>query len=215
MKLYTYDSAPNPQRVRFFLVEKGLDVASETVDLATQTQLSDAYRAINDRCDVPFLVLDDGTGIGEVEAICRYLEEIQPRPPLFGRDPVERARVAMWTHRMEAEGLQAGMEAYRNGHPWFAGRGLVGPRGYSQIPDLAERGRRRVEQFFESLDRRLAEVPHVAGAAFSIADITAYVSLDFAARARLRPAESLSHLARWREAVGQRPGAAVCARRRR
>jgi glutathione S-transferase len=53
------------------------------VDLAKGEQHSDAYRAINPRRVVPTLVLEDGTAIGEVLAIWRYLEEVYPTPPLL------------------------------------------------------------------------------------------------------------------------------------
>ena len=85
MKLYDGGRAPNPRRVRIFLAEKGITVATEQVDLGQLQQRSDAYSAINPMQRVPALVLDDGTVITELIAICRYFEALQPDPPLFGR----------------------------------------------------------------------------------------------------------------------------------
>jgi len=72
MKLYDGGRAPNPRRVRIFLAEKGITVATEQVDLGQLAQRSDAYTAINPMQRVPALVLDDGTVIAESIAICRY-----------------------------------------------------------------------------------------------------------------------------------------------
>jgi len=82
LKLYHSTSSPNSRRVRIFLAEKGLTVPLVPVDLAKGEQHSDAYRAINPRCVVPTLVLEDGTAIGEVLAIWRYVEEAY-RPLLY------------------------------------------------------------------------------------------------------------------------------------
>ena len=74
LKLYHSTASPNSRRVRMFLAEKGLTVPLVPVDLAKGEQHSDAYRVINARRVVPTLVLEDGTAIGEVLAIWRYLE---------------------------------------------------------------------------------------------------------------------------------------------
>src|SRR6202171_1232683 len=105
--------------VRIFLAEKGLSIPLVTVDLGKGEQHSDAYRAINPRRVVPTLVLEDGTAIGEVPAICRYIEEVNPAPPLLGETAKEKAEVSMWERRAELEGFATVMEAIRN-----AARGL-------------------------------------------------------------------------------------------
>jgi glutathione S-transferase len=75
-KLFHSAASPNSRQVRTFLAEKGIAIPLAPVDLAMGEQHSDAYRAINPRRVVPTLVLEDGTAIGEVPAIWRYLEEI-------------------------------------------------------------------------------------------------------------------------------------------
>jgi glutathione S-transferase len=52
---------------------------------------------------MPLLELDDGTQLAESVAICRYVEELHPDPPLFGATPIERALIEMWNRRMELE----------------------------------------------------------------------------------------------------------------
>ena len=84
MKLYNSPFAPNPRRVRIFLAEKGLAVPTVDVDLARLDQRSEDFSALNPFQTVPALTLDDGVVLAESIAICRYFEEIQPDPPLFG-----------------------------------------------------------------------------------------------------------------------------------
>src|ERR1700723_3916902 len=110
LKLYHAAASPNSRRVRIFLAEKGLKPTLIPVDLGAGEQHSDAYRAINPRRVVPALVLEDGTTIGEVPAIWRYLEEAYPTPPLLGSTPKDKALVTMWERRAELEGFAAVME---------------------------------------------------------------------------------------------------------
>ncbi len=209
MKFYDCATAPSPRRVRIFIAEKGIDLETVQVDLSSGEQFSDAFRAINPDCVVPALVLDDGTCLSEVTAICQYLEEYKPEPTLWGDNATERAFATAWNAKAEQQGLTGMAEAFRNSAPGLKGRALPGPNGYEQIPELAARGRQRVQDFFEKLDAQLADNEYVAGGHYSIADITAMVFVDFAKRARIEPPESLTHLARWYGAVSSRPSAAV------
>ena len=207
MRLFDCSTAPSPRRVRFFAAEKNLELELVPVDLASGEQFSDAYREINPDCVVPTLELDDGTCITEATAICLYLEEVQPQPALFGANAKERAIAAMWNAKAEQQGLWAMADAFRNHAHGLKGRALPGPLGYEQIPELAERGKRRVLAFFQMLDARLAEHEFLAGDRFTIADITAVVTVDFAARLKIEIGEHAPRLARWYASVSARPGA--------
>jgi glutathione S-transferase len=207
MKFYDCRTAPSPRRVRIFMAEKAVEIPTVQVDLRNDEQFSAAYRAINPQCMVPYLVLDDGTGIGEAAAICRFLEMAYPDPPLLGATARDRGVVAMWDHRMEVEGFMAVAEAFRNSTPGLKGRAFAGPRGYEQIPALVERGKARVRAFLAELDRRLGDTEFIAGPHYTIADITALVSIDFAGRMKLAIPEDHAHLKRWHEAVSARPSA--------
>lgn len=210
LKLYQSNASPNSRRVRIYLAEKGICANLIPVDLGAKEQFSDAYRAINPRSVVPTLVLDDGTAIGEVPAIMRYLEEMYPEPPLFGATPKERALTTMWERRMELEGFAAVMEAVRNAVPGLKGRAIAGPHGYDQIPALVERSKQRVANFYTDLNARLKEVPFIAGDRFSVADITAVVAVDFAAKGISLPIpEEHGASKRWYEKVSARPGVAA------
>ena len=210
LKLYHSTSSPNSRRVRMFLAEKGLTVPLAPVDLAKGEQHSDAYRAVNARRVVPTLVLEDGTAIGEVLAIWRYLEEAYPTPPLLGSTPKDKALVTMWERRAELEGFAAVMEGVRNASERLKGRAIAGPYDYDQVPALVERSRLRVKNFYADLDARLAARPFVAGDHFSAADITGLVTVDFAAKAMSFPVpDERKALRRWVEKVSSRPSAAV------
>jgi glutathione S-transferase len=210
MKLHHSASSPNSRRVRIFLAEKGLSIPLVTIDLGKGEQHSDAYRVINSRRVVPTLVLEDGTAIGEVPVICRYIEEVHPTPPLFGETAKEKALVAMWERRAELEGFASVMEAIRNSAPGLKSRAIAGPHDYEQIPELAERSKLRVKNFFADFDDRLGEAPFVAGQRFSVADITALVTVDFAAKAINFPVpDEHRSLKRWYDVVSSRPSMAA------
>ena len=210
MKLYQNAGSPNSRRVRIFLAEKGLSIALIPIDLGKGEQHSDAYRAINPRRVVPTLVLEDGTAIGEVPAILRYLEEVRPQTPLHGESAKERALVTMWERRVEQEGFASVMEAIRNTLAGLKGRAIAGPHDYDQIPALVERSKLRVRNFLADLNARLTEVPFVAGEHYSIADITALVTVDFAAKAINIPlSDEHPALRRWYELVSKRPSASA------
>ncbi len=205
MKLYQSNASPNSRRVRIYLAEKGISMPLVPVDLGVREQFSDAYAAINPRRVVPTLVLEDGTAIGEVPAIQRYLEEIHPEPPLLGSTPKAKALVAMWERRVEMEGFASVMEAVRNAVPGLKDRAIAGPHDYEQIPALAERSRQRVGHFYADFNARLADVPLVAGDEFSVADITAVVTVDFATKAAGLPIRGEhTALKRWYDLVSAR-----------
>ena len=208
LKLYHAPTSPNSRRVRLFLAEKGISVPLVSIDLGAGEQNGAAYRAINPRRVVPTLVLEDGTAIGEVLAIWRYLEETYPAPPLLGTTPKDKALVTMWERRAELEGFAAVMEGVRNAAQRLAGRAIAGPHDYAQIPELIDRSRRRVTNFYSDMDVRLAEAAFVAGHNFSAADITTLVTVDFATRAFDMPIPTgNAALKRWYDAVATRPSA--------
>jgi len=207
MKFYDCATAPSPRRVRIFLAEKGIAVPTVQVNLRAGEQFTPEFRAINPDCTVPVLELDDGVRIFDAIGICAYFEAVQPDPPLMGASPAERGLVAAWQRRCERDGFYALMDAFRNATPGLKGRAVPGPDSYDQIPALAERGRARLARFFESMDRRLAQSEFVAGPRYSIADITALVTVDWAGGIKLTIPDGASSLKRWHAAVSARPSA--------
>ena len=210
LKLYHSSSSPNSRRVQILIAEKNLDIELALVDLGAKEQFSDAYRTINPRAVVPTLVLDDGTAIGEVPAIMRYLDEAYPKFPLLGATPKEKALITMWERRAELEGFAPVMEGVRNAAASLKGRAIAGPDGYEQIPALIERSRQRVANFYTDFEARLKDLEFVAGDRFSAADITTLVTVDFATKAFAMPVPDDSVALRgWYKAVSARPSAAA------
>jgi glutathione S-transferase len=203
MKLYDGGRAPNPRRVRIFLAEKGIDIPTEQVDLGALQQRSQAYTAINPMQRVPALVLDDGTVIAESIAICRYFEALSPEPPLFGRGALDCALVEMWNRRAELHLLFPVACVFQHQHP--AMKQMVTP----QVPDWGEANKPRVAAFLRFLDGELKARPFVAGANYTVADITAMVAVDFMRVSKLAVPEELGNVRRWHQAVSARPSAAA------
>ena len=203
--LYDCATAPSPRRARILLAEKGIAHETVQVDLRTQEQLSDAFRAINPQCTVPALRTDEGDVFTDNASITAYLEARFPQPALLGSTPAEKAEIASWHWRVEFEGLFAIAEALRNSAPAMANRALPGPVDYAQIPELAQRGLARVQQFFDMLDKHLEGRDFIATQQFSIVDITAVVAIDFARVVRIKPGEQHVNLRRWREDMAKRP----------
>ena len=202
MKLYDMQMAPNPRRVRVFLAEKGIgNVELVPVDISKREHKSDSYMAdVNRMGQVPTLELDDGSHISESMAICRYFEEIQPDPPLFGRDAKEKAGVEMWSRRVELNILHCVAAGFR--HPSNFFKGLE-----DQVPAWGELNKGKAPARFSWLDGVLADREFVAGANYSIADITALIGVDFARVVGLKVTDEWPNLARWHGAMSARPSA--------
>jgi len=209
MKFYDCKTAPSPRRVRIFAAEKGMQLDTVQVDLANGEQFGAEFRQINPDCVVPVLELDDGTRLTEVVAICQYLEGLQAKPALFGMSLAERALVTMWNVKIDQQGFIAAQEAFRNRAKGLRQHAITGPKEFAQIPELAERGRERMNLFFERLDGQLADNAFVAGENYSIADISAMVVIDFVAWIKISIPEDATNLARWYASVSNRPSAAA------
>jgi glutathione S-transferase len=207
--LYDYPRAPSPRRARILLAEKGIAHQTVIVDLATQEQLSDAYRAINPGLTVPALVLDSGEVLTDNAAIAAWAEAAHPHPPLLGSTPLEKAAVASWNARIEGECFMAIAEALRNTARGMAGRALPGPNDYAQIPELAERGRTRLLHFLDRFETHMATRDWVAIDRFSLADITAGVAMDFAGWIKVEVNAGRPAIAAWRARLAQRPSFAL------
>ena len=201
MKILQTQTAPNPRRVRIFLAEKGIEVPYEELDLMKGALKTPEFSRLNPLQRVPVLILDDGTAIAETIAICRYFEETQPQPALFGTGARERAIVEMWNRRMEMHLLQCVAHAFRHLHPAMAQ--LEVP----QVSAWGEVNKPRVLEMLQIMDRELATRPYIAGNGLSVADITALVALDFMRVARIQRPLELENLARWHGEMSARPSA--------
>jgi glutathione S-transferase len=207
--LYDCATAPSPRRARILLAEKGIAHATVQVDLKTGEQLGAAYRQINPQCTVPALRTEEGLMLTSNAAIAAYLEARYPHPPMLGVTPLDKVEIADWHWRIEFEGFMPIAEVFRNTSAAMLNRALPGPVNYQQIPELAERGVARLQQFLVELDQRLSDREFIATQQLSIADIAAVVTIDFARIVKVRPDERHPNLLRWRAAMAQRPAMAI------
>ncbi len=201
MKIIETRAAPNPRRVRIFLAEKGMTVEFQELDLMKGDLKTPEFSALNPLQRVPVLMLDNGSAISETVAICRYFDELQPEPALFGRGALGKAEVEMWQRRVELSLLGPIAHAFRHLHPAMAK--LEVP----QVPAWGEANKPRVLEMLGILDTHLAETRFIAGDDYSIADITGLVALDFMKPARIQRPEGLANLDRWYGEVSSRPSA--------
>lgn len=199
MKILETRTAPNPRRVRIFLAEKGISVPFEQLDIMKLK--TEEFTELNWFQRVPVLILDDGTAICETIAICRYFEELQPEPALFGKGAVGRATVEMWSRRVELGLFLSVAQAFRHLHPAMA------PLEVPQVPAWGEANKPKAVDVLGFLDRELAGRPYIAGDAFSVADITALVAIDFMKPARIQRPPELKNVERWYQEVAARPSA--------
>lgn len=207
--LFDCATAPSPRRARILLAEKGVAHDTVLVDLKAGEQLGEAYRKINPRCTVPALRTEEGAMLTSNAAIAAYLEARFPLPPMLGVTPMDKADIADWHWRIEFEGFLPIAEAFRNSSVAMQNRALPGPENYAQIPQLAERGLARLHKFLTDLDEQLQNRDFIAAQQFSIADIAAVVTIDFARIVKVRPDERHPNLLRWRSAMAQRPTMAL------
>jgi glutathione S-transferase len=205
MKVYEFKGFPNPARVRIALAEKGLTdrVKFVTVDVPQGEHRTPAFLAKNPTAAVPVLELDDGTCISECTAITEYLDHMAGQPTLTGRTAKERAMVHMMQRRAEAGLLDAVGTYFHHATP-----GLGPKLETHQNKAWGETARDRAVAGMRYLDEVLASRPYLAGADFSMADITAFAGLAFADFAKIVIPADLAHLKSWRDKVAARPSVA-------
>jgi len=200
MKMYEFTLAPSPRRVRIFLAEKGIDVDLVQVDIMRNANRTPEFYRKNPLGSLPILEFDDGSCLSESVAICRYFEEIQPEPALFGVGAREKALVEMWNRRIELE-IFAPV-----GYVWSHLSKVAEGRG-RRIPELGDIQKRAAIGRMAWLDTELKDREFVAGDKFSIADITTLCMIDFAYTVAIRIQPEQTNLARWYSKVSSRPSA--------
>ena len=204
MKLYVSERAPNPRRVQMFIAEKGITgIEQVMVDINAHEHRAHPLLSRGPMARIPVLELDDGRVLSESRAICTYLEGLHPEPDLMGRNAEERAFIEMVDRQVEWSITLPLAQAIRHQHPGLAV--LEQP----QFPDFGASQQAKALETLRWLDAQLQRQPWVAGERFSIADITAFCTIEFARLLKWKPAElGLPALAAWRERMAARPSAA-------
>ena len=202
MRVYEFPGFPNPARVRLAAAECELSDQIEyvTVDVPAGEHRQPEFLAKNPLGAVPVLELDDGTTISECTAITEYLDQQAGERRLTGNTAAERAHIHMMQRRVEAGVLEAFATYFHHATP-----GLGEALETYQNAEWGEHQKARAQSSLQYLDEVLASNDYVAGAKFSIADITLIAALGFADFLGLGPDPSLKHLHAWRERVNERP----------
>ena len=202
MILHEFAPAPNPRRVRIFLNEKGIDIATEQIDIMKGEHKKDDYKKMSPLSQVPTLELDDGTYITESIAICRYFEALNPEPNLLGKDPKEIAIVEMWQRRIELLLMMGIANTYRHGHPAMAAL-------ENQVKEWSEASRPRVIKMLHWFDKQMENKEYICLDRYTIADISALVCFDFAKWPQIDIPDDCKNLKSYYERLNSRPSASA------
>ncbi|MBI1238986.1 MAG: glutathione S-transferase [Alphaproteobacteria bacterium] len=195
---------PNPHVVRMFIAEKGLKIPTQDIDLMKGENRQAGHLARNPAGQSPALELDDGTYLSEITAICEYLEELHPKPSLFGTTPKERAETRMWARRADLNILEplANGFRYAEGLPLFQNR-------IPCVPEAAP-GLKRVAQDRELwFDKMMAGRQWICGDRFSYADILLFCFLGFGQTVGQAINPEAKWLLGWFDRVKARPSASA------
>jgi len=199
-----YDSiGPNPRVVKMFMAEKGLEIERIAVDLRAGENRREPFLAVNPAGQTPALVLDSGAVVAEVTAICEYLEEITPHPPLIGVNAEERANTRMWARRVDLRVCEPMANGFRfaEGLAMFESRVLCRPEAADGLKAMAQDGIAWLETNMVG--------PWIAGGRFTLADILLFAFLEFGAAVGQPLDPKFARIGDWFARVKARPSAAA------
>jgi GSH-dependent disulfide-bond oxidoreductase len=191
-----YWPTPNGHKVTIFLEETGLEYRIVPINIRKGEQFAPEFLKISPNNRMPAIVDTDGPGgkpfsLFESGAILLYLAEKTGK--LMPSETRARYRVIEWLmFQMANVGPMLGQAGhFRNAAP-------------EKIPYAIERYTNESRRLFNVLDRRLAEVPFVAGD-YSIADIATYPWVVAALKAQSEQLDTRPNLKRWIDALAARP----------
>ena len=203
MQLYN-SLGPNPRVVRMFMDEKSITMPFEEVDLRGGDNRREPYLSQNPSGQLPALLLDGGAVIAEITAICEYLEDTHPDPPLIGSTAEEKAETRMWLRRCDLNIC----EPMTNGFRYAEGLELFKER-MRCLPEAAAGLKACAQDKLAWLDGQLEGRQWLAGDRFTLADIHLYGFLDFGVSVGQPIDPKLASLGDWYGRVAARPSAAA------
>jgi glutathione S-transferase len=190
-----------PRVIRFFLLEKGIEIPRHEVDLLLGENRDPEYLKLNPSGQTPALELSDGTILGEGPVICEYLEDLFPDPPLIGTTSKERAITRMWWRRAELNICQPMILGF------YYGEGFETYRTRMRcLPEAAAGMKERARDGMRWMDG-LLRGEWVAGPPFTIADIHLYCFIEELTQKGQSVPDECHALKSWMERVGSRPAA--------
>jgi len=201
MKFYN-SIGPNPRVVRMFMAEKGISIPSEDVDLMKGDNRREPYLKKNSAGQMPALELDNGHCVTEITAICEYLEDTNPNPPLIGANPEEKAETRKWTRRVDLNICEPMANGFRfsQGLPLFKDRIVT-------VPEAADGLKRIAQDRLKWLDGEMAGKDWICGKRFTLADVLLFCFLDFGNQVGQPLDDANANIAAWFQRVKARPSA--------
>ena len=201
MKLYN-SIGPNPHVVRMFMAEKGIEIPLVQVDLMGGENRREPYMQKNSAGQLPALELDNGHCVTEITAICEYLEDKNPSPPLIGSTPEEKAETRKWTRRVDLNICEPMANGFRfaEGLPLFKNRIVT-------VPEAADGLKRIAQDRLKWIDGELAGKEFICGKRFTLADILLFCFLDFGAQVGQPLREENKNIGGWVARMKDRPSA--------
>ncbi len=199
IQLYTW-STPNGRKASIALEELGLPYDVHPINIGKDEQFAPDFLKVSPNNKIPAIVDEDAPGgplsIFESGAILTYLAEKTGR--LLARSGPERYAAMEWLH-WQMGGLG----------PMLGQLGFFAVRSPEKAPLAIERFTTESSRLLGVMEKRLMEVPYLAGADYSIADIACY-AWTLAATTFLKDAlgsylDDKTKVRAWLDRVGARP----------
>ena len=197
--LYTW-STPNGRKASIMLEECGLPYAVKPVNIGKDEQFAPDFLAVAPNNKIPAIVDDEAEGgplsIFESGAILTYLAEKTGR--FLAPSGPARYRTLEWLH-WQMGGLG----------PMLGQLGFFAVRSEEKAPLAINRFTQEADRLLRVMDRRLGEAPFLAGAEYSIADISAYAwtlaATTFLKEPLRETIDAVPNVRTWLGTVGGRP----------
>jgi glutathione S-transferase len=140
--------------------------------------------------------------VTEITAICEYLEDKNPTPPLIGSTPEEKAETRKWTRRVDLNVCEPMANGFRfsEGLPLFKNRIVT-------VPEAADGLKRIAQDRLSWLDGELAGKDFICGKRFTLADVMLFCFLDFGTQVGQPLREENKNIGTWFARVKERPSA--------
>jgi glutathione S-transferase len=195
MKIYSGPLSMFGAKAEIAAHEKGIEFDLEMVAFSQAAGYAPKHPEvlrINPKRQVPVL-LDDGLEIFDSTQVFEYLEDRFPEPPLWPREPAERARARLLELKSDEVFFPHVIR-------------LMGLGGDRARPEWSQ-ARDGLTAFYDAMEHQLAGRDWLAGP-YGYADIAFFMAQFFAARHAVPMTRAQPQLNAWRMRVAQRPAVA-------
>ena len=199
MKLYSGPLSLFTGKVRIALDEKGIACEIVSVPFGRARGYEPKHPdvvALNPKAQVPVLV-DGALSLYDSTIILEYLEDRHPTPPLYPKDPVERARCRQ---------LEAAADELLFPYVFELIQEVFYKRASDRDETRIGRARRAIAAHYAALEERLGDRPYLCGD-FSVADIGYFMTVTFATNLGAGLEPTTPRLQAWYDRVRERPAA--------